>query len=385
MLNLFLSRCSLAHFSAETLVQSPKIEAPFVAHSLACRAQVGGGKSAVWGEVLRSVSVRGCQLGAPGLGRMADALASASSLTVLDVGRNSVGASGIDELMAALKRLVLLERLSLDYNDLGCAGARRLGKVWSMGIHTRLSSLDMSGNALGTEGLIFLLPAFTICASLSSPSKRRPQGPHVSPFTHIGLESNGLSYSSLSALAKVLPSLRALEVLALAGNRLRMDGRRVAACGRGEAQADDARAHGASHHTHDTDFVAGIVAHCSALRYLDFATSIPAAEAQQPARQSMRASASSHASSALHECEGPRDRGAGGGLGAGRERPWWEPDFLQEACSPLTLGAALWATEVLEQWRAHHQAASDDHDAGEELEEWQREAGDEWSETQNEN
>ena len=62
---------------------------------------------------------------------------------------------------------------------------------------------------------------------------------------------------------------------------------------------------------------------------------------------------------------------------SGWERPWWEPDFFAATDAPLTLGAALWTTEVLEQWRSKLLAknpSAADYDARKELEEWREEA-----------
>jgi len=77
----------------------------------------------------------------------------------------------------------------------------------------------MTGNALGTEGLIYFLPAVAIISSASSPRKASKKAPGAackargSPLTHLGLESNGLTFSSMIPLANVLSSLERLEVV----------------------------------------------------------------------------------------------------------------------------------------------------------------------------
>jgi len=244
--------------------------------------------------------------------------------------------------------------------------------VWSWRQHTRLQALDLSGNALGTEGLIYFLPALTIGTpppapegkpGRASPAKHPPPGgsrgeERASAMTHIGLESNGLCWASLAALAKVLPALGRLEVLALADNRLRFGARST-----GGGGGDDASGAMAA----EEEFVSKLVQHCRALRYVDVL---------HVDRAVQRAAPPTPCPTHPHHHQQPGATG-GDARTPGWERPWWQPDFVAAAYAPLTLGAALWATEVLEQWRSQllsTTSSAADYDAREELEEWREEA-----------
>jgi hypothetical protein len=340
--------------SFENLVEYAAYEAPFLS-SILSRAGCARG-----GGTLTSLSLRGCSLRVEGLACVAPAMATLTLLTALDIGRNQLSPDAAQHLILPLRNLSQLQRLSLDYNDLKASGAKTLTKVWAMGLHTSLRSLDIGGNALGTEGLIYFLPAVDITSS----APRRASKAHgaaciarESPLTHLGLESNGLTFSSMETLASVLSSLGRLEVLALGGNRLLLDARTPAASAGDQDSINK--------------LATALATHCHALRYLNFAVSPSVASTK-------RAAFPAHPS---------------GVTTAGGDRLWWNfgcgagssvddhrvlaqqdgrgPSFWSHDGS-LTLGVCLWATEVLEQWRSLHLGA--DGAMAEELSEWRQEA-----------
>ena len=225
----------------DSRVHYAAFEAPFMARMILHAVSLD-----TVGRGLTSVAVRGCQLRAEGLGSFAHALAAAgASLTALDLGRNQLGTAASEVLQTCLQRLTLLRRLSLDDNDMRAHGVAFLRKLCGLRLLTALHALDLSGNMLGTEGMMHLLPALG-------------GGGVLSPLTHLGLENNKLGAASMAQLAKVTSSLGRLQVLALAGNRLPL--------------GDDG---GAEFDTENEEmmgtFVQGLSRHCHALRVLDLA------------------------------------------------------------------------------------------------------------------
>ena len=83
---------------------------------------------------------------------------STTSLTALDLGRNQLSIDAAQHLITPLRSLSQLQQLSLDYNDFKAAGAKMLGKVWALGLHTSLRSLDISGLPLLLLSLLHLTP-----------------------------------------------------------------------------------------------------------------------------------------------------------------------------------------------------------------------------------
>jgi hypothetical protein len=194
-------------------------------------------------------------------------------------------------------------------------------------------------------------------AALASSTGER--APRCSPLTHLALESNGLCPAALGQLSKVLSSLVRLQVLALSGNRLLLDAHPALASAGGGGGDVRRGGLGLEEDKALERFVSSLCAHCHALRYLDFAPksqvlTCPKAEARS---SSVPRSAPYH----------PRDRKpqSGDEDRTGREckyRTWWPVDGGAERGgiqgqkparqeSGLSLGAALWAREVLEQYR----------------------------------
>jgi len=240
-------------------------------------------------------------------------------------------------------------------------------------LHTQLRALDLSANALGTGGLIYALPALTM-------NRKK-----TSPLTHLGLEKNGLCFGSMQALSKVMPSLGNLQVLALAGNRLPFDSRHPSAGG-AEVEERDA-------------FILALTTHCRALRYLDFAPSSAVASTNSPKKSVIYPPVPNHPRHAA-TAFGKGVQGEGGGLEGGSNdlddvvRVTYATGAvgggsgkgngdggtnggtrggksgvqgggsMREAAGALTLGALLWATEVLEQWRTLYLAFAAHHGGG---------------------
>ena len=160
------------------------------------------------------------------------------------------------------------------------------------------------------------------------------------------------------ALTHVRTRAYKLQVLALGGNRLQFDARATTA---GSADGEAIR-----------KLVSALSTHCHALRYLDFAATAPVA-----CPKGISAVVShwvpTHPRAPVHP--------SGANLGGRGDSRWWDFGCGTKASSgrgtgshdgPLTLGACLWATEVLEQWRCLFQAAAGG--SAEELSEWREEA-----------
>jgi len=163
--------------------------------------------------------------------------------------------------------------------------------------------------------------------------------------------------------ARVLTHMRThackLQVLALGGNRLHFDAR-AAAAGAADGEAI-------------CKLVSALSTHCHALRYLDFAATAPVACPKGTASAALSHRVPTHPRADAHP--------SGANLGGRGERRWWDFGCGTKGSSgrgngshdgPLTLGACLWATEVLEQWRCLFQAAASG--SAEELREWREEA-----------
>ena len=196
------SSSSRSALSFENLLESAAFEAPFMSRVLSRAACARGGGT------LTSLSFRGCYLRSEGLACVAPgaavmspsrwqscptiflamraacrsshsqvqlilssplalllrlpvplpALASTTSLTALDLGRNQLSIDAAQHLITPLRSLSQLQQLSLDYNDFKAAGAKMLGKVWALGLHTSLRSLDISGLPLLLLSLLHLTP-----------------------------------------------------------------------------------------------------------------------------------------------------------------------------------------------------------------------------------
>ena len=370
--------------SFDSRVHYAAFEAPFMARMILHAVSLDTA-----GSGLTGVSVRGCHLRAEGLATFARALAAAgASLTALDLGRNQLGTAASEVLQTCLQRLTLLRRLSLDDNDMRAHGVAFLRKLCGLRLLTALHALDLSGNMLGTEGMMHLLPALG-------------GGGVLSPLTHLGLENNKLGAASMAQLAKATPSLGRLQVLALAGNRLPLGDD-----GGAELDAETEEMMGT--------FVKGLSGHCHALRILDLAqtsSTVPAprtagggtacAMLHQPrpeaavmssgeqcrpmarpswwdvddmdASENCASESRNEDAAAVEDGQAPVGQSAqiaarnaakqrledASKLGSGAQQ--WANDCVHSVSGPmqssgplarvLTLGAALWATEVLERLR----------------------------------
>jgi Ran GTPase-activating protein (RanGAP) involved in mRNA processing and transport len=83
------------------------------------------------------------------------------SLTVLNLGRNSIGDDGAVAMGEALKVDMLLTKLDLNGNRIGNFGAVALGEALT--VNSSLTELGLWQNSIGDEGAAVLLKALTEC------------------------------------------------------------------------------------------------------------------------------------------------------------------------------------------------------------------------------
>ena len=103
-------------------------------------------------------------MGDEGAGRLADALATNSSLTTLNLGCNEIGDKGAGRLGEVLTTNSTLTTLDLSSNQVGDEGAGRLAEA--LPSNSTLTTLDLSWNQLGDEGAGWLAEALATNSSL---------------------------------------------------------------------------------------------------------------------------------------------------------------------------------------------------------------------------
>ena len=99
-----------------------------------------------------------------GAGRLAQALATSTTLTTLDLYKNQVGAEGAGRLAESLASNFTLTSLDLYGNQMGDEGAGRLAEA--LPSNSTLTTLDLSWNQLGDEGAGWLAEALATNSSL---------------------------------------------------------------------------------------------------------------------------------------------------------------------------------------------------------------------------
>lgn len=121
----------------------------------------------------------------------------AARLFHLDVGSNDIGDEGISSLFEALQNCQSLAMLELSFNDFGSDG---LGLL----TNTTLTTLDLSGNSIGSQAMERLQPLLSANSSLS----------------HLDLGMCELESHGAEAVAKGLGRATSLRRLELPSNNI---------------------------------------------------------------------------------------------------------------------------------------------------------------------
>ena len=97
---------------------------------------------------------------------LSEALAVNTSLTTLDLSRNSIGAEGATSLSQALAVNTYLTTLDLSGNSIGDAGTTSLSQA--LAVNTSLTTLRLYGNSIGDEAATSLSQALAVNTSLTT-------------------------------------------------------------------------------------------------------------------------------------------------------------------------------------------------------------------------
>ena len=88
-----------------------------------------------------------------------------TSIMILKLDHNDIGAEGVKRLAEGLATNQSLEHLSLTYCNIDAAGARPLFEILIFS-KSKLKELNLSGNHLRNEGVIEVLRGVSIAKSL---------------------------------------------------------------------------------------------------------------------------------------------------------------------------------------------------------------------------
>ncbi|KAG1665496.1 hypothetical protein FOA52_009757 [Chlamydomonas sp. UWO 241] len=160
---------------------------------------------------LQQLLLPGNSLGDPGVSTLAAALAASCPLlaSLSLAGNRSVGEHGARALSELLASSTALTLLDLGKCSVGAGGARHLAKAVGAG-SCPLRSLDLSGNRLRAEG------AQMLSAHLGA-----------SGLTHLGLDRNSLGDRGIKALVEALQHNASLTRLELRSNSIGLVGLRL--------------------------------------------------------------------------------------------------------------------------------------------------------------
>ena len=164
-----------------------------------------------------------------GVVSLSQALAVNSSLTNLDVSRNSIGNSGAASLSQALVVNTSLTNLDLSWNSIGDSASLSQ----ALAANSSLTNLDLSENSFGESGSAFLSQALAVNSSLTKLDLRRmnsigdsgaaslSQALAVnSSLTNLDLRLSSIGDSGAASLSQALSVNSSLTDLNLSGNSL---------------------------------------------------------------------------------------------------------------------------------------------------------------------
>ncbi|CAH3152027.1 unnamed protein product [Porites evermanni] len=141
-------------------------------------------------------------VGPAGADSLATALKTNTTLTNLDLSQNNVGPAGAESLATALKTNTTLTNLNLSRNNVGPAGAESLATA--LKTNTNLTNLDLSQNNVGPAGAESLATALKTNTTL----------------TNLDLSQNNLGPTGAESLATALKTNTTLTNLDLSYNNV---------------------------------------------------------------------------------------------------------------------------------------------------------------------
>ena len=151
---------------------------------------------------LTNLDLSKTRFGNSGAACLAQALAVNSSLTKLDLSENRFGNSGAASLAQALAVNSSLTKLDLSENRFGNSGAASLAQA--LAVNSSLTSLDLSENRFGNSGAASLAQALAVNSSL----------------TNLNLRGNSIGDSGAASLSQALSVNSSLTNLDLRGHSI---------------------------------------------------------------------------------------------------------------------------------------------------------------------
>ncbi|KAF9312585.1 hypothetical protein BG006_004327, partial [Podila minutissima] len=103
-------------------------------------------------SILTNLNLTGNGIGADGAQVLAKALKTSSTLTTLNLDKNSIGGTGAQVLAEALKTNSALTTLYLNSNSIGDNGAQALAEAFQT--NSTLTALDLNNNSIWYKGLL---------------------------------------------------------------------------------------------------------------------------------------------------------------------------------------------------------------------------------------
>ena len=153
---------------------------------------IGAGDIADWRNIsLNKLIMRNCQLGISGADKIGKMLYYNKSITSIDLGNNSIGDEGVEKLVEHLKSNTAIKHLGLWDNNIGSNGANYLMKLFSLS-HTTVNSIQLGGNPLKDEGVDLILQSITVT------------------MEYVGLYKTGMT-SSCSSLSTALNKVKSIS------------------------------------------------------------------------------------------------------------------------------------------------------------------------------
>ena len=142
----------------------------------------------------------------PRIAAFSQALAVNTSLTTLYLSHNSIGVEGVTSLSQALAVNTSLTTLHLSHNSIGDEGATSLSQA--LAVNTSLTTLHLSHNSIGDEGVTSLSQALAVNTSL----------------TTLDLSHNSIGVEGVTSLSQALAVNTSLTTLDLSWNYIGDEG-----------------------------------------------------------------------------------------------------------------------------------------------------------------
>ncbi|XP_068753919.1 nucleotide-binding oligomerization domain-containing protein 2-like [Montipora capricornis] len=162
----FKSRTSIAAFSQALAVNTSVTILDLSHNSIGAKGVTSFSRALALNTSLTTLDLTNNSIGAEGATSLSQALAVNTSLTTLNLSRNSIGAEGTTSLSQALAVNTSLTTLHLSLNSIGDAGATSLSQA--LAVNTSLTTLHLSRNSIGDAGATSLSQALAVNASLTT-------------------------------------------------------------------------------------------------------------------------------------------------------------------------------------------------------------------------